>query len=363
MHFSFCSLLIFFGAFLAVAVTTCTCRALGSLDFTELDIDFTELDVGHCDRSEALCSQQDLPSLLAWHRACRRNEEIVKPLLIQTYNGILGHFVDDVEGFLEMLTYYHAVITREAALAFFLRVERAVSVAVIKKEGWGIERELEDKFNLTHLREDNTRSNSAIPMDEHEHCFFLPSGTTIILFVSVTNSLLQPVAARRALMACMNYFNAGSFGCDYPALTLRRVTFKPDIESLTACQEIDLKAHLNVLEGKYGFAAASSDISTLVPVGAATTTPQGTPLPGVLAGLTPCLRTQYLCPRQEHFFGDGGSLVDFFDMSGDTVECVQRDRCAPFGPAAVWRLTGYYEAYSQPWNGYMDSPVCNEVHQ
>ena len=44
------------------------CRALESLDFTELDlgvyhcsicnIDFTELDLGHCDRSEARCSQQ-----------------------------------------------------------------------------------------------------------------------------------------------------------------------------------------------------------------------------------------------------------------------------------------------------------------
>ena len=42
------------------------CRALESLDFTELDlgvyhcsicnIDFTELDLGHCDRSEAHCS-------------------------------------------------------------------------------------------------------------------------------------------------------------------------------------------------------------------------------------------------------------------------------------------------------------------
>ncbi|KAI0724245.1 hypothetical protein C8T65DRAFT_691373 [Cerioporus squamosus] len=310
----------------------------------------------------------DVPSLLAWRGACKRNEADVNALLIEGRDRILRHFVvDDVEAFLGMLTWYGAVVTGEAALAFFLRDHSALGneleVAVGRDECGTIQRELEEQFHCTPLRKADGRDDERV--NEHHPVtrrFRLPSGTTLLLSISHTSSPLAPVA-QHMLTAHINYFSAESFGSGYAALTLRRVTFKPDVELLRVHEEMDMQADLDVLESRYGFVAAT-DVSSLVPPGTATNAPQGTPHPDILPGYTMCLRAHYLCPGQERFFGDRGSLVDFFDLS--TIDEVQRDHLAPFGAATVWRMTAYEACVSacdgqnthlrmRDWMGYLSA--------
>lgn len=61
-----------------------------------------------------------------------------------------------------------------------------------------------------------------------------------------------------------------------------------------------------------------------------------------LDDLDECWQHRHVCPSQGRFFGDAGSLVDFFDpLGGDEVLCSE-NRVPPFGPMVIWRLTSTF---------------------
>lgn len=280
----------------------------------------------------------DFPSLLAWRGTCRRNQQEVNTILVNTRNRILAYFIDDVDDFLRMLTWDRAVISGDAALAFFLRDDMVLGieleVAVPFEEGYDFEDHLIARFHCTPT---HGGSSQKIPQHHPEtRRYSLPSGSFLVVAFSHTSSPIPPVVGRD-MTAHINFFSENAFGCGYPALTLRRNSYAhdPSVGLSWIC-----KFDRELLQNKCGF-RVSSDVCTLVPAGIASLTPQGHLRRHSYPGECPCIRSHYLCPGQERFFGDRGSLVGFFDGSTDAIQRMFAEQQAPFGPAAVWRLECY----------------------
>lgn len=56
-----------------------------------------------------------------------------------------------------------------------------------------------------------------------------------------------------------------------------------------------------------------------------------------------CTRRWDLCPDQGRYFGDKGSLVDFFDPLNIDFAVIRKAGVPPFGPMVAWRLFTSFE--------------------
>ncbi|RDX40606.1 hypothetical protein OH76DRAFT_1490131, partial [Lentinus brumalis] len=102
---------------------------------------------------DIIISLFDLPSLLAWWDTCTENEGHVKHLLQAARDRIIGYYIEDVAGFLDLLDEFNAVIAGNAALAFFLRddlvLDLQLDVSVGMYEGPEMEEALTARFDCT----------------------------------------------------------------------------------------------------------------------------------------------------------------------------------------------------------------------
>ena len=56
-----------------------------------------------------------------------------------------------------------------------------------------------------------------------------------------------------------------------------------------------------------------------------------------------CFRQFYICPSQGRYFGDRGSLVDFFDPIARGEDFCARRSIPPYGPMVVWRVLSNFD--------------------
>ncbi|RDX54692.1 hypothetical protein OH76DRAFT_1340919, partial [Lentinus brumalis] len=248
---------------------------------------------------------------------------------------LLALFVEDVDEFLRTLSWFNAIVTGDVALAFFLRDDSVVNmeleIAVGLYQGPDLEEDLMARFGCcpTHGGTDDVPANTNSPVTRR---FSLSSGAYLLLSISNTSSPLVPVV-RRQMTAHVNYFSAEAFGCGFPALTLRRTSLCPEPPLITPEDVFDR----DLLVNKCGF-VVSADVSDLVPSEVTASAPEENGAHVQWGGGVACLRNHYLCPGQERFFGDRGSLVDFFDVSASELRDLQARHAPPFGPAVVWRM-------------------------
>ena len=147
-----------------------------------------------------------------------------------------------------------------------------------------------------------------------------------------------------------------SFGCSHPRLTLNRLALLADVDFpyLPAVQHVILDSLL-----KHNFSLAVSPSAwpnyrrcrQYHPLDASVESSPCSTWPvldefgwkGAAGIVQECWRHHYICPSQGRFFGDRGSLVDFFDPLGGDEVCCEANGLAPFGPMVVWRLVSSFE--------------------
>ncbi|KAI0745901.1 hypothetical protein C8Q76DRAFT_605437 [Earliella scabrosa] len=277
----------------------------------------------------------DLVSLLHWRATCRVAYDGVVKDLGESLRKILLPIIPCASEFLRTLTKCGGVLGGEAALSFFLRdpcFEVSQIEIFVTDHGFPI---LIDFFSSSPflaqratLESITTPSAAFISQREIARyaTIYTADGGIIIINESVTMSPCSPIA-RSWTSALINYVSPHSFGCAYPPLTFNRRTVVSDmsLENLTN-QDVWTMAEMT----SYGFSFALD--------------PSRWPeyrhprSKFVSPGIFPCMRKRFLCPDQGRYFGDRGSLVDFFRPLSDGPTFLKERRLPPYGPMATWRL-------------------------
>lgn len=146
----------------------------------------------------------------------------------------------------------------------------------------------------------------------------------LVVHHCVSDSPIHAICA--ATSTCLiNFVGAQTFGCGYPALTLRRQSLvRPSM-----CNTEEQDAELDKLQVTHGFRPGryAGDFEQYPNVAVAED-----------CETYPCTRWMFLCPLQARFFGDHGSLTGIFDPLRTSEESLRDSRCAPYGVTAVWRF-------------------------
>ena len=137
--------------------------------------------------------------------------------------------------------------------------------------------------------------------------------------------------------------DAFSFGCAYRDLTINHKAVTPDLLHLSP----EVKARVDTINAKGGFEQRRWPDAPRTPA-PMTILQKDTcgedPLP--LWASTVCQRRDFLCPGQSRFFGDPGSLLDFFEPDMLDHGVMAHHHYPPYGATSVWR---------------MESPDCNRA--
>ncbi len=278
--------------------------------------------------------EMDFPSLLAWRRTSVRAYEEVESYLTDSLHRILGKYVQPIHPFILGMTEHRVLCTREAALAFFLHDNSLLTPTLELTVG----RTYAQNFEQFLL---NTEPLGIEFLWEEEHgsgdfetifrVFRTSLSQYIRLACSPSDSALTPIT-RSSNTAFITYVSPISFGCAYAYLTLRRLALLGPPAS-----EPDQDRH-DRLE-KRGFRFEALPCSLL---------DESFPEHDAYSDLPyPCLRHLYTCPDQARYFGDRGSLLDFFDIAHISLGALAQEEHAPFAPAAVWNFRRYW---SGCWN-------------
>ncbi|KAI0683487.1 hypothetical protein C8Q76DRAFT_566229, partial [Earliella scabrosa] len=252
----------------------------------------------------------DMPSLLSWRSTCSRLRRQCARELEVSRDAIVRAFFHDVDAFWECLTFHRALIIGEAALAFLLRDTAAIAsdlhLAVGLYEGAGLQEQMEREFGCIEV---TTAPVGSLALGQFAtRRFSTPCKAFVTIITSPTSSALAPITDS-ANTAFMNYLTAHSFACAYPLLTLRRQAIVPSLTTASLALPLDDDTFRSIaLQDKCGFVYATHAVP-LVPSQFLVNVPnpEETSPHGYLADY-------YVCPLQARFFGDAGSLVNFFDV-------------------------------------------------
>ncbi len=255
----------------------------------------------------------DMDTLMAWRRTCVTFGARVKRILQSLIHAIVGYYLPDPLLFMHIIRRHRAVIIAEAALAFFLR---DTSVLAMDLTVCAIPRD------MRALRDELLRAFPMHPIDEglayhslNDFMLFRIRPHRYIRFVTTTpyfdrnvpQFVPSPVGRVAAAphTAFHNFVGADVFGCGYPQLTLRRRVLLRTIWAGYNTPERRAILRLCAL-GRFQF---SSDPSHLFDNLAPRTV-------DCLGHRSSCIASHYVCDCQVRYFGDGASLVDFFDLDG-----------------------------------------------
>ncbi|KAI0750159.1 hypothetical protein C8Q80DRAFT_1072522, partial [Daedaleopsis nitida] len=237
---------------------------------------------------------------------------------------MLQPFVDDVDGFCDLLTRQRSLIGGLFALSFFLRDEdfplAVLEVYVLDQlysdlvGGGEINVYIRGAFDYVSVTSmDHTRASRGVLECSH---FRLARGRSIVIYQSSDWTALSPIT-RSPCTAFINYISPSSFGRAYPHLTLRR-------RALLCGDRPASPASL--FRPSWGTPAAWERGGWLSP-----TCPTRW-----------CYAYKDLCPNQIRYFGDWMWLVDFFDSLDVDRWTLQVQYRVPFGTVVAWKLWSSY---------------------
>ncbi len=279
----------------------------------------------------------DIDALSAWRRTCTVFETRVHRILKRTIHAVIEHYLLAAPYVLDLLLRWNAIIIEEAALAFILRdVNVLTSTLVICMHPNNFEGLRDELLSRYTLQEVNEFPNSFEPPPgqlfriTHDRYVRLQPMKMAKTFPPINTPVATLSWAEHT--AVMNFVGAQMYGSAYPSLTLRRralLAMPRDRYQPTSATHAQLLA----LSERGGF-TISHDPYTLLDV-------PFTPV-RVAHFRLPCLRTMYICDCRPRYFGDGGSLVDFFELAGPSSfellhEASEGDRG---GTVPAWRFPG-----------------------
>ena len=278
-------------------------------------------------------------ALLSLGATCLYFRERAMITLQKERNAIIAEYYAYPTGFLSMLTWSRAVITGEAALAF-VRRDRSLlgpelEVCVSCTFSDDLLQDMERNPSFGHAWDDDEWPS----LDYQRTTEFLyktASGDLIRIICSPTESPFTPMC-RYQSSALFNYMDNFSFGCAYRDQTLNCKAVTPDFWTLS----LPVQERLLCITNQGGF--------TQVPYPALVAVP---PVPVAFYNRfahhddpddeelvnSMCLRSMYQCPGQGRFFGDPGSLIDFFEPDLVDHAVMAHLNFPPYGPTAVWRM-------------------------
>ena len=280
-----------------------------------------------------------MASLLALGGTCTWFRDRVSDALTKERNAILRHYWVYTQDLLDYLKWTQAVISGEAALAFIARNRGLLTDALEICVKNSCSEDLLSWFDQHKAVSRAISYEEWPPLDDRRptvYVFNSPTGRTIRVICSHTLSPLTPITTYPTT-ALFNYFDAYSFGSAYRDLTMNRRAVVPDLPYLND-EDAERVARITELGG---FEQSQWPAVVAFP-----------PVPFVLHdalggwGLpdheqlmnTTCLRARHQCPGQTRFFGDAGSMVEFFapDMIDHGV--MAHLGFTPYGTTAVWRM-------------------------
>ncbi|KAH9855226.1 hypothetical protein C2E23DRAFT_724964, partial [Lenzites betulinus] len=249
-------------------------------------------------------------------------------------NNLLEHYVPSSDTLCAHLEETRAVIGGFAALSFLLRdssmrpptLEIYVASPHANHLIQLLEDDIEMDLDIQHVL--NRRSHSAsLPCHVRRATTFLTTrGRSITIYTSVSDSALDPIAARQC-SALINWISPFIFACAYPTLTFQRRSLAraPSKTPLDISSQSDYTSLL-----RHGF-DIRAEPSAWREYERRAYTSQHT-------WRQPCVRDLFLCPEQGRYFGDPGSLVTMFDLTAMDVDNLRRRREHPYAISVAWRL-------------------------
>ena len=282
-----------------------------------------------------------MQTLLALGSTSTYFRDRVSTILKRERDNIIRRYWPDPQAFLDILSESRAIVTGEAALSFFMRdpdlLTDELEVCVSFRDSF----DLLDRFERD-LLVTRTCSWENWPVRELRkptaYLYRSPSNALIRVVCSHTASPFTPMTTSPTT-ALFNYFDEYSFGSAYPDLTLNGRAVAPDLPYLTD----EVKERVVRLVDKGNFMMSQWPAAVAFP-----------PVPFVLYDALDgwevphlpewqnavCLQERHQCPGQSRFFGDAGSLVEFFEPDMVDHAVMARWHFPPYGVNAVWRLQG-----------------------
>ena len=282
-----------------------------------------------------------MQDLLALGGTCTYFGDSVSKTLKRERNDIIRRYWPDPQAFLDILSGSRAIVTGEAALAFFMRdpslltAELEVCVS------------LRYSFDLLDSMEQDALVSRAWTWDKWPmrdvrkptaYLYRSPSNALIQVVCSHTASPFTPMTTSPTT-ALFNYFDEYSFGSAYRDLTLNRRAVVPELPYLAS----EMRERVDRLVDEGSFTMSQWPAAVAFP-----------PIPFVLYDALDgwdvphipewqnavCLRERHQCPGQSRFFGDAGSLIEFFEPHMVDHAVMAQWHYPPYGVNAVWRLLG-----------------------
>ncbi|KAI0686632.1 hypothetical protein C8Q76DRAFT_636117, partial [Earliella scabrosa] len=305
----------------------------------------------HSELQGMIAEELDILDLLAWHAVCHANYHQVAGVLRRSVIASITPFFHSPTKFLHYLTKFRAIIGGASAVAFVLRDRSIVSNTlevyaasfwygslVARMSSCPSVAQRTDKIT-THAMSNNYSTERDI---KTYTVFHLKNNRRIIVYRSGAVSACSPLS-RAVTTAHMTFITEHSFGCAYPALTLRRRALLSDMR-LNRMSLHDKASFDHLLSVGFSFAVSPSAWPEYPTTSANFPAPQD-------HDTLPCFRSRYVCPFQGRYFGDPGSLLGLIDPLGDHASSLRRRSIPPFGPMVAWRL----------YSTFMCANIC-DVH-
>ena len=283
----------------------------------------------------AILREMDLPTLIAWRAASRTTYLQSVRVLKADLRGAMDVFLPCTDGLLHVLTECGAIIGGEFALNLLLRgdgfrpgrMDIFVNNSTFNRL---MDRMKHSSVVAAHV--DWTGSVSMTPAYAHtrdisrRETFKTSRGRIIHVYEAFGVSACS-VLARSWCTALMNFVGEFSFGCAYPRLTLSRHALVSDLRVSTLADE-EYVTMARLIEAGYDLVSEPTQLPPYVHRA------RPDPPPGIFG----CLADLFICPDQGRHFGDGGSMVVFFDPLRGDARSARVLAVAPFGVMAAWRL-------------------------
>lgn len=171
----------------------------------------------------------DMLTIVRLRLVCRMTRAMVEGELQRSQVHILSQYVSDPHGLLHVITSIRALVTAEAALAFFMRDEsllcQDLEICVTSQEFGRLLEYLHSQYVLWPVPDDAETYADTLP-ERDPHIFLIRDRTRQrrryirVIRVCAPLALVGLMRLNNTAMMCM--FNADIMCCAYPALTLRR---------------------------------------------------------------------------------------------------------------------------------------------
>ncbi|RDX45268.1 hypothetical protein OH76DRAFT_1358111 [Lentinus brumalis] len=265
------------------------------------------------------------PAFIVWGRYYSHVQAILAALL----HDILGVWFRDVTGFLAVLRRCRALVCGHAALAYVLRdsavLTKTLEVSVPADKEDALREHLVRECGFVYFAV-SARGEGGFLDAVISHHYWISGNHFLTLHCSPDRSAITPIA-REPNTALMNFVSPVGFGSAYAALTLQRMGLSV---SWRVLGDDDRRRNLlTVAKANVRLAQDPCDLFSPLVLNA---------LPGPAPLHRRCFEGLFACPRQGRYFGDGGSLVDFFDITTVDLATLRREHLPPFGTTTVWRL-------------------------